>query len=275
MVTVVDESELNQNLTLDDIGQTEPRIDIGTVLGTLSGIILIALAIIRGGDPDTFLNLNSALIVFGGTMATSFIAFPSKKILLMIPVVINAFKPDVHQPADYVDEIMTLATKYRTGGMKKLESEEQFLDNRHLKNGVMMIVDGYNAREIQEIMERELNSVVERHNAGQKILRFMAVQAPVFGMAGTLIGLIQMLMNLDDPTKIGPSLATALITTFYGLLLANLIITPIVAKLNSRTESEATLLKAIRVGVLGIHERINPLKIQRNMNSLLPPDQQR
>ena len=103
----------------------------------------------------------------------------------------------------------------------------------------------------------------------------MSVQAPVFGMAGTLIGLIQMLMHIDDPSTIGPALATALITTFYGLLLANLILTPLAAKLGSRTDMEGTLFRAIRVGIMGIHDRVNPQKIQRTMNALLPPSQQR
>lgn len=265
---------------LDDVvsataPQTKSAVDIGTILGTLFGILLIIGAILYQGDSTKFLSVQSALIVFGGTIATAFIAFPSAKILGMIPVIINAYKPDVHQPADYVDVIMSLASKYRTGGMKRLESEEEFLNNRFLRSGISMIVDGYNAREIQEIMERELQSLVERHNSGQKILRFMAVQSPVFGMAGTLIGLVQMLSSLDSPEQIGPALATALITTFYGIMLANLIIIPLVAKLNTRTENESTLLKAIRVGVLGIHDRVNPQKIRRNMNALLPPDQQK
>ncbi len=275
MATAVKENEAIPKAASIEPAKEASGVDLSTIIGAASGILLISIAIIRGGDSETFLNLNSAFIVMGGTIATTLIAFPSKKILGMVPVIINAFKPDVLQPADYIDEIMTLATKYRSGGMKQLEMEERLLNNRHLKNGIVMIVDGYQAREIQEIMERELNTMVERHNAGQKILRFMAVQAPVFGMAGTLIGLIQMLMRIADPSSIGPSLATALITTFYGLMLANLIITPVVAKLNARTESEATLLKAIRVGVMGIHDRINPMKIQRNMNALLPPDKHR
>ena len=103
----------------------------------------------------------------------------------------------------------------------------------------------------------------------------MSVQAPVFGMAGTLIGLIQMLMHIDNPDTIGPALATALITTFYGLLLANLVMTPLATKLATRTEMESTLFRAIRVGVMGIHERTNPQRIQRTMNALLPPSMQR
>ena len=264
--------------TAADVAQEERAdagMDTGTLLGALGGIFLITVAIIRGGDAGIFININSALIVVGGSMATAFIAFPSKIVTGLIPIVNNAFKPGVYEPADYVDDIMRLASKYRSGGMKQLENEESLLDNRFLKNGIAMIVDGYNAKEIHEIMERELNAMNERHNSGIKIIRFIALQAPVFGMAGTLIGLVQMLMHLDDPSTIGPALATALITTFYGLMLANLIMTPLAAKLTTRTDMEAVLFKAIRIGIIGIHDRVNPQKIQRSMNALLPPSQHR
>ena len=264
--------------TAADLAQEERAdtgMDTGTLLGALGGIFLITVAIIRGGDAGIFININSALIVVGGALSTSFIAFPSKKVSGMVPIINNAFKPGIYEPEDYVDDIMRLASKYRSGGMKQLENEESKVDNRFLKNGIAMIVDGYNAKEIHELMERELNSMLDRHNSGVKVLRFMSVQAPVFGMAGTLIGLVQMLMHLDDPATIGPALATALITTFYGLMLANLILTPVAAKLASRTDMEGVLFKAIRVGIIGIHDRVNPQKIQRSMNALLPPSQQR
>ena len=103
----------------------------------------------------------------------------------------------------------------------------------------------------------------------------MAVQSPVFGMAGSLIDLIQMLMHIDDPSTIGPTLATALMTTFYGLILANLLLIPLATNLSHRTESEGKLFRAIRVGAIGIHDRVNALRIKRNMNALLPPSEQR
>ena len=263
--------------TAADLAQEERAegLDTGTLLGSLAGLFLITVAIIRGGDAGIFLNINSALIVIGGALSTSFIAFPSKKVLGMVPIVRNAFKPNVYEPEDYVDDITRLAAVYRSRGMKQLENEESKVDNRFLKNGIAMIVDGYNAKEIHELMERELSAMLERHNTGIKVIRFIALQAPVFGMAGTLIGLVQMLMHLDDPSTIGPALATALITTFYGLMLANLIMTPLAAKLTSRTDMEGVLFKAIRIGIIGIHDRVNPQKIQRSMNALLAPSQQR
>ncbi|MZH02660.1 MAG: biopolymer transporter ExbB, partial [Nitrospinae bacterium] len=242
---------------IDQEERQDQGIDTGTLMGVLSGIFLVAIAIIRGGDAGVFININSALIVLGGSVATAFIAFPAKKITTLMPVLYNAFKPPIYEPEDYVDEILRLASKYRSGGMKQLENEEGKVDNRFLKNGIAMIVDGYNAKEIHELMDREMNAMLDRHNSGQKVLRFMSVQAPVFGMAGTLIGLVQMLMHIDDPSTIGPALATALITTFYGLMWANLVLTPLAAKLSMRTDMEGTLGKSIRVGIIGIHDRVN------------------
>lgn len=274
MATATQEAQGNAASEAQEERQ-DTGIDTGTLMGVLAGIFLITVAIIRGGDAGVFININSGLIVVGGAIATAFIAFPAKKITTLMPVIYNAFKPGVYEPEDYVDDIMRLASKYRSGGMKQLENEEGKVDNRFLKNGIAMIVDGYNAKEIHELMDREMNAMLDRHNSGQKVLRFMSVQAPVFGMAGTLIGLVQMLMHIDDPSTIGPALATALITTFYGLMLANLVLTPLAAKLSMRTDMEGVLGRSIRVGIIGIHDRVNPQKIQRNMNALLPPSQQR
>ena len=123
-------------------------------MGVLAGtfLIVIAIAIIRGGDAAIFVNINSMLIVVGWVIATGFIAFPSDKLIGMVPMIQNAFKPGIYEPGDYVDDIMRLAFRYRSGGMKQLKNEEAKLDNRFLKNGVAMIVDGYNAKEIHELM---------------------------------------------------------------------------------------------------------------------------
>ena len=175
--------------TAADVAQEERAdtgMDTGTLLGALGGIFLITVAIIRGGDAGIFININSALIVIGGALSTAFIAFPSKKVLGMVTIIRNAFKPNVYEPEDYVDDITRLASVYRSRGMKQLENEESGLDNRFLKNGIGMIVDGYNAKEIHEIMERELNAMLDRHNTGVKVLRFLAMQAPGVGVAAPL-----------------------------------------------------------------------------------------
>lgn len=248
------------------------RPDLGTFIGIVIGFGLVITAIIRGGHSDAFININGVLIVLGGTLATTLIAFPSRKVLKLIPISYNAFKPDIHQPADYIGQILNLAKNYRQGGVKTLEAQEELLDNFYLKEGISMVVDGFRSTEIQETLETEISSLKERHQQGQKVLKFMAFQSPVFGMAGTLIGLIQMLRNIQDPNELGPALSVALLTTFYGIMLANLVIQPIAAKLNSRTENEVMLIKAIISGIIGVQKKYNPQKIQRTMNMFLPKD---
>jgi chemotaxis protein MotA len=272
---VQNKDSANKDVTGGNVTTHESPRNIGTAIGFFAGISLIVMAILSGSNPEVFLNLTGALIVIGGTVATTFISYSPKKILGMIPVIFNAFKPDIHQPADYIDQIIILANKYRTGGVKTLESQEDLLDNFYLKESVAMVVDGMSVKEITETLEIEINSLKERHQLGQKILNFMGGQAPIFGMAGTLIGLIQMLMIMSDPKNIGPSLAVALITTFYGIMLANLIIYPLVGKLSTRTENEVRLIKAIKMGILGIHKKHNPHRIQQKMNALLPHDMRR
>ena len=271
-----DEKEISAKINPGDgFPVNKAQRNIGTSIGFFAGIALITIAILRGANPEVFLNLTGFLIVVGGTMATTFISYSSKKVLGLIPVIYNAFKADIHQPADYIDQILILANKYRAGGVKALESQEGLLDNFYLKESVTMIVDGMAIKDINETLDTEINSLKERHQLGQRILNFMGGQAPIFGMAGTLIGLIQMLMTMDDPKNIGPSLAIALITTFYGVMLANLIIYPLVGKLTTRTENEVRLIKSIRVGILGIHKKHSANRIQRKMNALLPHDLRR
>jgi len=268
-------SSKSASISEQDTPVQASRRDIGTIVGFFAGIALIVTAILRGAHPAVFLNLTGAFIVLGGTIATTFIAYSSQKVFSLVPVIFNAFKPDVHQPADYIDQILILAEKYRSGGIKTLESQEELLDDFYLKESISMIVDGMAIQEINETLDMEIRSLKERHQLGQNILKFMGSQAPIFGMAGTLIGLIQMLITMSDPTDVGPALSVALITTFYGIMLANLIIYPLEGKLATRTENEVRLIKAIRIGIIGIHKKHSPNRIQQKMNALLPHDLRR
>ena len=193
---------------------------------------MIVTAIVRGGDIGIFLSLNSFFIVAGGTVSTAFIAFHYSKIFELIPVIVNAFKPDDHKPLEYINLMIHLLKKYRTDGRKALENHHEFLDNRFFEQGIRMIVDDYKVEDINDLITKSINSVKERHTQGQAIIRFMGAQAPIFGMAGTLIGLIQMMQNLSDPSMIGPGLAVSLNTTFYVILISYLILGIIVGTLS-------------------------------------------
>ncbi len=241
--------------------------------GIFLGVALISAAIVRGGSPLLFLNMDAAFITLGGTIAASFIAYPFKDVRRLIHVATNAFKKDIFPPGAFIDTILELLRVYRLGGLKKLETEEESLYNRNLRLGVELVVDGYNEKEIHSIMEKERIFLCLRHEGGEAIIRSMAKYAPAFGMAGTLIGLIHMLLILHNPVDIGVPLAQALVSTFYGLLLANLVLLPIAAKLKRRTDNEIVLMRVITDGIMGIHRKENPSKLKRHLNAILPPNQ--
>ena len=250
------------------------KYDFGTFGGAIGGIMLIVVAILSGGTIDVFLSLSSFLIVAGGTLATSFIAFHYSKIFALLPVIIEAFKPDDHHSVEYINLIIDLLKKYRAGGRKALENHNDFLENRFFEQGIRMIVDDYKVEDINDLISKSINSVKERHTQGQSIIRFMGAQAPIFGMMGTLIGLIQMMQNLSDPSAIGPGLAVALNTTFYGILISNLVFNPIAVKLSTRTDNETHLIKVIHAGILGIKKKSNQLLVTEQMNAFLSKKEQ-
>jgi chemotaxis protein MotA len=245
------------------------KYDVGTFLGALVGVVLIVTAIMRGGSIDIFLSLSSLMIVMGGSLATTFIAFHYSKIFVLVPVILHAFKPDNHHPLEYINLIIQLLKKYRKDGRKALESHHNFLGNRFLEQGIRMVIDDYKAEEINDLLAKSINAIKERHTQGQSIIRFMGAQAPIFGMMGTLIGLIQMMENLSDPSAIGPGLAVALNTTFYGILLSNLVFNPLAVKLSTRTDSETHLIKVIQSGVLGIKKKSHHILVSEQMNAFL------
>ena len=248
--------------------------DIGTFIGAFAGMFLIATAIFRGGGYQIFLSLTSVFLVGGGTFATAFMAFHYSKILALVPVIINAFKPDLHHPEEFINVIISVLKKYRTGGRKSLEGHDEFLNNRFFEQGIRMIIDDYKVEDINDIIAKSINALKERHMQGQNVLRFMSAQAPIFGMMGTLIGLIQMMRDLSDPSLIGPGLAVALNTTFYGILLSNLVFNPIAVKLATRTDNETHLINVIHAGIIGIKRKSHHLVVTEKMNAFLSKEDQ-
>ncbi|VAV84749.1 Flagellar motor rotation protein MotA [hydrothermal vent metagenome] len=244
-----------------------------TLAGILLGTFLISIAIVRGGSALIFINIDAAFITVGGTIAATLIAYPFKDVRRVFHVALNAFKKDIYPPSQFITTILNLAHIYRRGGLKKLETEEESLNNRFLRTGVELVVDGFEHKDVHAILEKERVYFSLRHESGEMIIRTMAKLAPAFGMAGTLIGLIQMMAVLNDPHNIGRPLAQAMISTFYGLLLSNLVLLPIAAKLKTRTDNELVLMRVIMDGISGIHAKENPIRLERHLNSILPPNQ--
>ncbi len=250
--------------------------DIATVIGILLGLTLVCGAIMLQTSIATFIDPASMAIVAGGTVSAVLMAFPLSHVFKILAVVRNAFFSKPSDPVHNVTTLVGLAEHARREGILSLESKLSSGDfDEFLTRGLRMAIDGQEAVVIEAAMEKEVESLVERHTTGKLLFDKIAAYAPAFGMIGTLIGLVIMLQNMDDPSKLGPSMAVALITTFYGSLIANLFATPIADKLALRSEQElAEKLLTIR-GVMSIQAGDNPRVVQQKLMAFLTAAQRR
>ncbi|MGI6129616.1 MAG: motility protein A [bacterium] len=245
--------------------------DIATIFGILSGLVLLGTALGRSGGLQVFWNVDSVLITVGGTIAATFINYPLDQILSIFKVVQHVFRRKLPQPEDVIAQLVYFTEKARREGILALEEEADILDDEFIKKGLHLVVDGSDPALVRNILETELAFVEERHKVSQGLFITMANLAPAFGMLGTIIGLIAMLRNLDDPSSIGPAMALALITTFYGSLIANLICIPIAGKLSIRSGEEILLKELVIEGVLSLQAGENPRLVEEKLKAFLPP----
>jgi chemotaxis protein MotA len=245
--------------------------DIATVLGIISGFSLIIIAITMGGGITLFINVPSIMIVLGGTIAATLINFPLKQVIGVMGVVKKAFSQKRDEPADYIPILVDFATKARREGVLALEAAADTIEDEFLETGVHLAVDGTEPNLVKDILETEMDNLSERHRMGASIMDAMGAYAPALGMIGTLIGLIQMLQQLDDPKSIGPAMAVALVTTFYGALLANIVFIPIAGKLKTRSSEEIMKRELILHGINLIQTGENPRILEQKLNAFLPP----
>lgn len=227
--------------------------DKASIFGVLAGTGLVLAAILLGGSLGTFINIQGMLIVAGGTVAATCIAFPTNELKLIIPVSRRVFK----DPGDEMLElskflIQAMGTLKRDGPVA-LEGIAEEAPSKAATKGLMLIADGANARTIDEILATERKYMEEHHRVGQQIFSEMGKFAPAFGMVGTLIGLVQMLADLSDPDALGPAMAVALLTTFYGAVLANLLFIPMVTKLDRRIKVEVQQIELAIVGLASMN----------------------
>ncbi len=245
--------------------------DLATIIGTILAFSLVIMAIIMGGTLDAFINFPSLLIVVGGTIGATAINYPLKDILKVIKVVKNAiFCKDSVNFSELISNFLKMADKARREGILSLEGFIKDSHDEFLKYGLRLCVDGVEPQSIKQILEKDIKSSSERHELGVNIFLSMGSYAPAFGMIGTLIGLVQMLAKLDDPSNIGPAMAVALITTFYGALLANAVFLPIAGKLKTKSEEEIFVKKIMLEGIMGISNGDNPMILEQKLNTFLP-----
>ncbi|KXS45233.1 MULTISPECIES: motility protein A [unclassified Candidatus Frackibacter] len=245
------------------------KLDLATVGGFAVGLVLIIGAIILGGQPIIFVSFSSLLIVVGGTLAAATASYSFKHIQDLIKILKIAFYEQSMDPQEVISILVSFAEKARREGLLALEDETQDLDEPFLQKGIQLVVDGTDSELVRSILETELAFLDERHATSRGIFGTMAELAPAFGMMGTLIGLIQMLSTLDDPQNVGGGLATALITTFYGTFMANLIFIPLSKKLKMKSEEEILVKEVMIEGILSIQAGENPRIVEEKLKAFL------
>ena len=251
---------------------TGAKMDIATVIGLVLGFGLIVTAIIMGGGGiGPFIDPASMMIVFGGALAASLINFPLRNVLGSFGVIMKCFLFKLPDPFFVITTLKELATIAKKDGLLALERKLEDIDDDFLKRGLESLIGGVPPEQLQEKMEAELACIEARHTTGKKFVDSLGAAAPAFGMIGTLIGLVQMLRNLDDPSQIGGGMATALLTTLYGALVANVVCIPLAGKLETRSQEETTLRELMISGIRGLGEGVAPRELEVSLATYLPP----
>ncbi|MFQ5780480.1 MAG: motility protein A [Nitrospiria bacterium] len=249
--------------------------DLATLLGLGSAFGLVVFGILSGGSLLIFWDAASCAIVVGGTIGVTLISYPLKDVLGVIKVVKNIFLHKLQSGAELITSLVDMATKTRKGGVLSIEPMIKEIKDDFFSKGLQMLVDGIEINSIRSVLEKEMDYVSERHRLGADIFTTLGTFAPALGMIGTLIGLVQMLQKLDDPSKIGPAMAVALITTFYGALMANLLFLPISGKLKKRSKEEIFVKELILEGVLSIAAGENPRVMEQKLQVFLSPKERK
>lgn len=249
--------------------------DIATLAGTVFGLALLLWAIARGGPLGDFIHLPSLAITIGGILAATLINYPLQQVLGVFRVARHAFVRRPSDPARLIDRLVAWAEHARREGLLALEDEAEAEADEFLRRGLLLVVDGTDAAQVRHILETELDFLEERHSRGAHVFATMAQLAPAFGLIGTLIGLVQMLRLTNEPARIGPGMAMALLTTLYGVFLANFVFLPIAGKLKARSAEEVVEKELIIEGLLALQGGESPKVIGARLQAFLAPDQRR
>ncbi len=243
--------------------------DLGSFIGVISGISLIISAIILGGDAHNFFNTPGIMIVLGGTVAATLLTFQFKDVIAAFKAAYFVFTQEKQDPNRMIATMIRLCNISRQKGiieLGKVKTQSPFL-----KKACGFISDSADESVMRSSLRTEIESLKMRHFVVQDVFRKMGVYSPAFGMLGTLIGLVQMLSQMQDPSSIGPAMAVALLTTFYGSLLSTVFFLPVAGKLKARTVMQVIDLEIIFEGAISILENNNPILVYERLSSFIPP----
>ena len=242
--------------------------DLATLLGLVGALGIVLIAMLIGGSLGMYFDVPSALIVFVGSIFVVLIKFSLAQFLGAIKVALKAFSFEQVQPRELIDEVVQIADAARKGGL--LSIERRRFSNEFLGKGVQLLVDGHDGDTVRHLLVKELNQTLERHEWGARIFKALGDVSPAMGMIGTLVGLVAMLGNMNDPKAIGPAMGIALLTTLYGAVLANMIALPIADKLTLRRVEEGRVKSMIIDALLAIQAGQNPRVIRSMLGAYLP-----
>ena len=249
-------------------------VDVATLLGVFGAFTVIGLAMVLGGAPDSFVDIPALLIVFGGTFLVTTISFSLDEVARAQCVMFRAAIYSTEKPNTAARRILYLADRARKNGPLTLEGDLQNMPHsRFVARAIALVADGLPAEEIEHILDLENQATQDRHMRSASVLRRAGEVAPAMGLIGTLVGLVQMLGNLDDPSSIGPSMAVALLTTFYGAVLANMVFNPLASKLERNSDIEAAVNQIYAIGSASISRQENPRRLEVVLNTILSPAQ--
>ena len=246
--------------------------DIATVIGFVLAIGLILTAImIGGGSFASFIDPPSVMVVIGGSIAAAMISFPLKNFLGVFGVTMKVVLYKLDSIPQLIEQIVSLAETARRDGLLALEGQIEEIDNSFVVLGIQMAVDGTRPEVMEDILRTELDAVATRHRDGKALLDCMGRFAPAFGMIGTLMGLVIMLGDMNDPSKIGAGMAVALLTTLYGAVASNVVFLPFAEKLGFTNKQELLAMEIIVRGIMAIQSGENPRVIEQKLNTFVPP----
>jgi len=246
-------------------------VDIATIIGLVASFGLMLMAILQGGSLSIFIDVPSMLIVFGGTAGVALVNFPLGDVLGAINIAKKAFLFKEVNTNDLLAQLMEFANKARKEGILSLQGAIDSIDDEFLVKALQMAVDGQEPDDLKAMLNTEIDYIAQRHSLGVSIFESLGAISPAMGMVGTLIGLVQMLQNMSDPASIGPAMAVALLTTFYGAVLANIIFLPIAGKLKTRSKTEILQKTVIVEGMGSILSGENPRVMEQKLHAFIAP----
>lgn len=245
--------------------------DIATIIGLISGISLVLWAIMSKTTLSTFIDVGSIAIVVGGASSVVLISFPLKNVLGLAKIIKKTLFTKPQSPTKLIKDMVRFAEIARRDGILALENVTNEISDPFIVGGIRMAVDGTDPGLVEQMLESELEALGQRHEEGKSMLDNLGKYAPAFGMIGTLVGLVIMLQNMDDPSKIGPGMAVALLTTLYGSMIANMFALPLADKLSLRSQEELLLKSIVIRGIMAIQSGDNPRIVEQKLKTFLPP----